>query len=373
MIRRLSRCLAVLLAPLAFAAVEPTDLRLPTENHALLNKQPDKFYMYVERTFEGQTTKPWEAGSFGFVRSPIRVGAPPGEVVLTKFHEGNDICPVQRDKAGSPLDPVCAISQGTVAYCSMVAGHSNYGKYVVVEHRWNDSPVYSLYAHLSEIHCKPGDQVKAGSVLGKMGFTGEGLTRARAHLHLEITMLLSERFEDWHKIHSAGQNYHGLFNGMNLAGVDPAGFFLGHRANPDLSFVDYVSKSPVYFRVTLPRTEPLAILKRYPWLLRGSPDIQSASWEIAFHATGYPISITPSDRVVPMPCVTSVRASKVPHRYLTRGLVNGEGSNATLTPSGHNLVDLITDSFPAAPATPPATPARSKHSARDADTDDSEH
>ena len=70
MIRRLFLGFPVLLAPLSLAAVEPTDLRLPTENHALLDKQPDKFYMYVERTFEGQTTKPWEAGSFGFVRSP---------------------------------------------------------------------------------------------------------------------------------------------------------------------------------------------------------------------------------------------------------------------------------------------------------------
>ncbi len=372
MIRRLFLSCAAWFVPLAFAAVEPTDLRLPTENHALLANQPDKFFMYVERTFEGQTTKPWEAGTFGFVRSPIRIGGPGGEIVMTKFHEGNDICPMQRDKAGNPLDLVCAISQGIVAYCNPVAGHSNYGKYVVVEHRWSDSPVYSLYAHLSEIHCKPGDQVKAGSVLGKMGFTGEGITRTRAHVHLEIDLLLSERYEDWHKIHSSGTNYHGLFNGMNLAGVDPAGFFLGHNAKPDLSFADYVSKSPVYFRVTLPRTGPLAIIKRYPWMLRGSHDIQSISWEIAFHATGYPISIAPSDREVPMPVVTTVRASKVPHRYLTRGLVNGEGANATLTTSGRNLVELITDTFPVAPAKPASPSPRSKHSSRSPDTDDSE-
>ena len=72
---------AVLLVPLAASAVE---LRLPTENHHLFSGQPEKFYMYVDRTFEGETSKPWEGGSFGFVRTPIRLGQ---DVVLTKFHE----------------------------------------------------------------------------------------------------------------------------------------------------------------------------------------------------------------------------------------------------------------------------------------------
>ena len=358
-------CLAVLLT-IARAAVEPSDLRLPTENHFLLTHQPEKFYMYVERSFEGSTTKAWDAGSFGFVRSPVRIGGPKGELVYTKFHEGNDICPMQRDKSGNPLDPVCAISKGKVAYCSMNAGRSNYGKYVVVEHQWNDSPVYSLYAHLAEIRCKPGDEVEAGAVLGKMGFTGEGLSRARAHVHLEITLLLSGKFEDWHKAHGYGTNYHGLFNGMNLAGADPAAFFLAKAANPELSFADYITKSPVYFRVTLPRTGPLPIATRYPWLLRGDANTPSPSWEIAFHATGFPVSISASDREVSQPVVTSVRASKIPHRYLTRGLVTGESANATLTTSGHKLIELITETLPSAT---PADPGKGKKPTRDPEED----
>jgi len=44
--------------------------------------------------------------------------------------------------------------------------------------------------------------------------------------------------------------------------------------------------------------------------------------------------------------VTSVRPSTVPQRYLTRGLINGDGNHATLTSSGNQLVSLLTDEFP---------------------------
>ena len=97
---------AALLFPFAAFAV---DLQLPTENHHLFTGEPEKFYMYVDRIFEGETTKPWEGGSFGFVRTPLRVGK---DVVLTKFHEGIDIQPAKRDKAGNPLDLVMSITGG---------------------------------------------------------------------------------------------------------------------------------------------------------------------------------------------------------------------------------------------------------------------
>ena len=88
---------AALLPTLTASAVE---LQLPTENHHLFSGEPEKFYMYVDRTFEGVATKPWEAGGFGYVRDPIRFG---DEVVLTKFHEGIDLAPMARGKAGNPV------------------------------------------------------------------------------------------------------------------------------------------------------------------------------------------------------------------------------------------------------------------------------
>ena len=341
----MTRNLASLLALAGVLSAAPIDLRLPTENRHLLTGELDRFYMYVDRNFEGQLTKPWEAGSYGLVRTAQRIN---GEMLLTKFHEGIDISPVSRDKAGNPLDMVSSIAAGRVAYVSPLAGRSNYGKYVVVEHQWEESAVYSLYAHFAEITCKAGDSVTAGGVIGRMGFTGAGIDRTRAHCHLELGMLMSTRYDDWHKKFAGGTNHHGVFNGMNLTGGDAARFFVEHKANPELKFSQFIASTPVYFKVTVPSRGTPDFVKRYPWIARG--ETQGAiSWEISFSATGLPIAFRSSKLEVAAPTVTAVRPSTVPQRYLTRGLISGEGNHATLTQSGNNLVALLTDDFPIAP------------------------
>lgn len=336
------RSLAFIFSLASVLGAAPLELRLPTENQHLLTGELDRFYMYVDRNFEGQQTKPWEAGSYGFVRTAMRIN---GEILLTKFHEGIDISPVNRDKAGNPLDMISSISPGRVAYVSPISGQSNYGKYVVVEHPWENSSVYSLYAHLSEISVKPGDPVNAGSILGRMGFTGAGIDRIRAHCHVELGMLMSVHYEEWHKKFAGGTNHHGLFNGMNITGADAARFFVEQKTNPQLQFSQFIAATPVYFKVTLPSRGTPDFVKRYPWICRG-PAEATLSWEISFSATGLPVAFTPSKREVSAPIVTSVRPSTVPHRYRTRGLINGEGNQATLTQAGNNLVALLTDDFP---------------------------
>ncbi|TAE87173.1 MAG: M23 family metallopeptidase [Verrucomicrobia bacterium] len=318
------------------------DLQLPTENHHLFSGKPDKFYMYVDRIFEGEVTKPWEGGSFGFVRTPIRLGQ---DVVLTKFHEGIDIQPAKRDKAGNPLDLVLSVSDGVVVHASPIAGRSNYGRYVVVEHPLDGHAFYSVYAHLAEITAKPGDPVKTGSVLGRMGYTGAGINRVRAHLHLELCVLMSRHFGGWHRAFSGGTNFHGNFNGMNLAGMDVAKLFLDHRENPELRIQDFVTSTPAYFKVTIPRTAEWDFAKRHPWMVKSDPSSNSPSWEISFSATGLPVAITASTREVAQATVTAVRNSRIAHRHLTRGLIDGNGPSATLTRSGQQLVALITDDF----------------------------
>jgi len=323
----------------------PIDLRLPTDNRHLFSGEPEKFYMYVDRTFEGETSKPWEGGSFGYVRTPIRIG---GEVVMTKFHEGIDIAPVKRDRAGNPLDLVNSVADGTVVHVSAESGRSNYGKYVVVEHRWENSSIVSLYAHLAEITCQPGDPVKAGSVLGRMGYTGAGLNRTRAHLHLEVGFVMSTRYDDWHKTGGLGLNHHGIYNGMNIAGADVASFFLAHKENPQLTFSGFIASQPVYFKVTVPSTGTPEFVTRHPWIGQGTSE-GAISWEVSFSATGLPLAFKPTSNRVSEPTITSIRPSTIAHRYLTRGLVTGEGNRASLTAGGKRLVSLVTGDFPSAP------------------------
>src|ERR1700730_7089899 len=125
------------------ALAQPVNIVLPTENHALLSGDNAAFYQYVKRDFEGVVSAPWEGGRYGFVRNPRRCGA---TVLNTRFHEGIDIRPLQRDVNGEPLDAIHAIAAGDVVYLNNVPSYSNYGRYIVIEHQFGSCPYFSLYA-----------------------------------------------------------------------------------------------------------------------------------------------------------------------------------------------------------------------------------
>jgi murein DD-endopeptidase MepM/ murein hydrolase activator NlpD len=67
------------------------------------------------------------------------------------------------------------------------AGINMYGNLVILEHHLAavDEPVYTLYAHLSEIQVEQGDEVSAGQEIGKVGMSGsvKGST-----LHFEVRL-----------------------------------------------------------------------------------------------------------------------------------------------------------------------------------------
>src|SRR3954470_2280801 len=116
----------ILLAAL-FLAVSPAgalDLILPTQNNALLRGNGPAFYQHIERDYEGEKSTPWEGGRYGFVRNPVETR---DGLVYSRFHEGIDIRPLQRDAAGEPLDEVRAIADGAVVYANTNPAWSNYG------------------------------------------------------------------------------------------------------------------------------------------------------------------------------------------------------------------------------------------------------
>src|SRR4029453_16227154 len=69
------------------------------------------------------------------------------------------------------------------------------------------SPYYSLYGHLGEISVNVGQLVNRGGRIARMGYTGEGLNQARAHLHLELNLMLNRNFESWHDQFFRDPNY----------------------------------------------------------------------------------------------------------------------------------------------------------------------
>lgn len=340
----LPACLAIaLLASSAPLPAEPLRLQLPTANDALLHDKPEDFYMYVDRNFEGEVTKPWSGGQYGFVRTMLRTSE---GVLGIRFHEGIDIQPLERDSSQNPLDEVKSIATGVVAYVNSTAGNSNYGKYIVVEHNFGDGPVFSLYAHLSDTSVEAGQRVLGGAKLGKMGFTGAGINRTRAHVHLELALLLSLRFDDWHHTLYGTQNHHGIHNGMNLAGLDIAALYLALQENPDLSIPGFLSREPIYYKVTVARRGPLELVERYSWLKRGDHSRPSPSWEISFSASGIPLAVAPSNRNVSKPLITYVRTTQSRHEHHTSSRVSGTGRRASLTARGLQHLSLVTGDFP---------------------------
>jgi murein DD-endopeptidase MepM/ murein hydrolase activator NlpD len=315
------------------------DLMLPTDNDALFSGGGPAFYQYIERNYKGVKSTPWEGGQYGFVRDPVETSA---GTVYTRFHEGIDIRALRRDARGEPLDEVRAIADGKVVHTNVVPSYSNYGNYIVIEHRWASSNYYSLYGHLSSIAVQRGEMVRRGQRIAVMGYTGAGLNQARAHVHLELNLMLNHRFEAWHDAFFKNDpNHNGIYNGMNLAGLDIARLYLALRKNPSLTIPEFLKGEEIFYKVTLPKSQHFELPKLYPWMLtRGTRNSKSA-WEVSFASSGLPLKIEPSDKSVTQPEVSYVKKSSIDYSYLTRDEISGRGGNAHLSESGRRLMRLL--------------------------------
>jgi murein DD-endopeptidase MepM/ murein hydrolase activator NlpD len=323
----------------AASAAEPLNLVLPTENDALLRGDGPAFYQYIERDYHGGKSTPWEGGRYGFVRNPVETSA---GIVYTRLHEGVDIRPLQRDPNGEPLDVVRAIAPGVVVHASQVAGYSNYGRYVVVEHRFDGCKYYSLYGHLSAISVHVGQSVAQRDQLGIMGHTGEGLNQARAHVHLELNLMLSRHFEAWHQAHFQNDpNHHGLYNGLNLAGMDVARLYLALQKRPGLTIPEFLAEEETLYRVLVPASKNFDLVKFYPWMLRQKPEGDPPSWEVSFNRAGVPMKIQAGPKPVSEPELSYFKPGGVDAGLLTSDRISGRGANAHLTDKGKQFMRLL--------------------------------
>jgi murein DD-endopeptidase MepM/ murein hydrolase activator NlpD len=230
----------------------------------------------------------------------------------TQFHEGLDIKPVSRDKRGEPLDKITAAIDGVVRNISSRAGESSYGRYIVIEHPGVAPAVYTLYAHLARIEpgIFEGATVKRGQVLGTMGHSSGGYTIPvdRSHLHFEIGLMLTQEFQSWFNWKKFGSpNQQGLWNGMNLMGIDPRDFLEKWRTRRVNNFDEYFAQLDSAVRVRVVTTRVPDFIRRYPALLRKPIDGLVGGWEVQCDVTGLPFAWTP---LSPMQ-VAGLRANSV--------------------------------------------------------------
>jgi murein DD-endopeptidase MepM/ murein hydrolase activator NlpD len=326
------------------------ELRLPTSNDALFYDE-SLFYAALDReTIPGLRTAGWEGGQYGFVRSPART---PGGLILSQLHEGLDIRPLERDARGEPLDTVVAVADGVVAYVNRGAGSSSYGRYVVVRHRWDRSPVYSLYAHLSSTAVSEGDSVRIGEALGQLGYTGRGTAQHRAHVHLEIGLLLNEHFQRWFDAYYGSRNFHGLYFGKNIAGVNPAALYRSLRQDATLSFAEFVRRQPVAYRLALPGDRPLDLLERYSWLAEGdvapADTAETGAWVVSFTREAVPVRIARRSEPVAEPEVVYVAPNVRRGHLSTAGYLARGTDDYHLTRDGRAYVALLATSADGVP------------------------
>ena len=331
------RFTALFIAFCAAVWAAPQDLvyRLPTDNTTLFTTGGDDYYMYVDRTFEGETSKPWQGGTYGMVRNPFRPG-PGAEVMFSRMHEGIDVKPICRNAKGEPQDDVRPIAPGTVVHASSNPRHSNYGRYVVIAHRVPEGIIYSLYAHLASVECNVGQRVGTGNVLGRLGYSGVGLNKERAHLHLEMALMINSRFEEFY----TGENKHGNFNGLNLVGFDPTPVLKACKNGAPFSISSYFARMKEHYRIAVPCTGSLDILRRHPFLYKGSrtEKTRPVSLEIAFTAEGVPLGIYPASREVSQPYVLSCSPMPTVQQNCTVNRLKNNSANAKLTRSGLGYV-----------------------------------
>ncbi|HEY5744256.1 MAG TPA: M23 family metallopeptidase [Terrimicrobiaceae bacterium] len=334
-----ARAAGFLFLTLALLRAQPL-VDFPTANRSLIEGRPQDFFMFVNRNFEGEKSKPWQGGQFGFVRGPVRDS---GQVLCLQFHEGIDIRPVSRDSRNNPSDLVKAAAAGRVIYVSQEAGASNYGKYVVIEHQWDGCPYYTLYAHLALISVNSDQFVRQGEILGLLGFTGAGIDRERAHLHFEVCLMLSKNFAGWYETNfPRNPNRHGVYNGLNLAGIDPAELLLAAQKNPGLKIFQFLASKEATFKLTVKNSPNFFLIQAYPWLVPEGEIANPPAWTIAFTRYGIPIKVEAADTAVTEPIVTWVKQTDQPYSRITKNFISGPPGSPRLTESGRRFANLLT-------------------------------
>ena len=104
------------------------------------------------------------------------------------------------DIPGDIGTPILATGDGKVIYagCGVYRGGNEiiddpYGNAVVIEHSfgYQGESLFTLYAHLDEIHVEKGQEVRVGDQIGLLGETGK---TTGPHLHFEVRLGKNEYF-----------------------------------------------------------------------------------------------------------------------------------------------------------------------------------
>jgi len=145
-------------------------------NHTLRKKNADQLKALAATSHPGFL---WKGGFLQLSNSQVEAAFADhrkylyqGKVVDTQYHLGFDL-------AVTKQYPVEAANDGIVVLSEFFG---IYGNTIVIDHGYG---LQSLYAHLSSLEAKKGDQVLKGQMIGRSGMTG---LAAGDHLHFSLLL-----------------------------------------------------------------------------------------------------------------------------------------------------------------------------------------
>lgn len=100
---------------------------------------------------------------FGYRKHPV--------FKILKMHTGIDF-------GAASGTPIYATGNGKAV--KVVLKKTGYGRHVVIDHGFG---YHTLYAHMSKVEVKVGEEIKRGEIIGRVGSTG---TSTAPHLHYEV-------------------------------------------------------------------------------------------------------------------------------------------------------------------------------------------
>jgi len=315
------------------ASTDRIPWQLPTENRYLFENQPKKFY-------QPTISRRLISGMFGFTRT----SAPEPARIFERFHKGIDIKPLRRDARGEPLDPVRACADGVVVRVNDNEKISDYGKQVIVKHDWGGLDIFTVYAHLGSVSAQVGQLVKAGDVLGILGWTGPGLVQSRAHLHLEVVFQINPKFDEWVKAAKPGRlwepNRHGEWHGLNLMGIDPVPLLTAAHQGKAKTWQEALAVQPGGFVVNVPA--PAQRVAWTDWVQVQENCTGAQSWQIEMSPWGLPLKVSASAIPVAGPELVANPGRPNEGKYYCRGLVEPDGKGGMrLSKFGRQYIEMM--------------------------------
>lgn len=163
--------IGVLLLPfIAVLVIANTGIQLVSDQLVGVNPETHRVEIHDPT---GKVVATIEAATVWPIKGTVTLEFGAIDLPYQPFHTGIDI-------AGPNGAPITPFMKGKVIYADEISW--GYGKHVIID---NGNNITSIYAHLSKISTKVGDEVNPGDVIGYEGQTGWA---TGPHLHFQINV-----------------------------------------------------------------------------------------------------------------------------------------------------------------------------------------